>query len=64
MPPTSSSALPHTHHHHDHEDGPVHGAVAAAPFPGTALLLGVGARIALAAGAAAVLWLTVGWALA
>ena len=26
MPPTSSSALPHTHHHHDHEDGHVHGA--------------------------------------
>lgn len=52
-------------HHHDHHDHHVHAPVAFAPvFPGTALVLGVGGRVALAGGAAAVLWLTVGWALA
>ncbi|HJV24907.1 MAG TPA: hypothetical protein VJ673_04430 [Aromatoleum sp.] len=41
-----------------------HGSDAAPPFPATALVLGAGARIAVAAAAATLLWIIVGWALA
>jgi len=62
MAPIPRSTPQHTHRHHDHH---THAHAPLAPaFPGTALVLGVNARIALAAVAAALLWITVGWAIA
>lgn len=62
MAPIPRSAPQHAHHHHDHH---THAHAPLAPaFPGTALVLGVSTRVALATAAAALLWITVGWALA
>lgn len=67
MPFTSSYSsahrIMHTHHHdpasHAHPSPPV-----AAPLPASLLTLGVGQRLLIAAATGALLWLTVGWALA
>ncbi|NMG73848.1 hypothetical protein [Aromatoleum diolicum] len=63
MAPKPRSIPQHAHGHHNHHDHQTHAALAPA-FPGTALVLGVNARVALAAAAAALLWITVGWAIA
>ncbi|MCK0511783.1 hypothetical protein [Aromatoleum buckelii] len=64
-PAHSPAAATAPHHHIAHEHGrraplapPYH-----ASFSSSALVQGVGARLALAAVGAALLWITIGWAL-